>query len=314
MEAVKDWVNEDFVGALDLKGKRFVLVGNRIAKYSVNALIAGDIEEGQKPNKTVDLIEVYALENPKTHKEDQSVKGVPAWNRYTRQELETRFAEIGYRSAQREYFHKAITEGKVFRNEWFRFAKVPPMASMYHVTYNDPSFKDTKRNDYKAIVWVAKLAGKIYIVDCWVRQASQDAMVKAHFDMAQRHDPNHELPVRHYYESNFIQDMHQRAYEAERVARSYELYIRGDDRSKPNKVERITQSALLFEQDHVIINEKLRDSPDWITLQDQFTAFPSGHDDGPDAFESAVHMVNAFARSEVPPVFAGVRRSKLNRL
>ncbi len=306
-----DWVNEDFVGTLALAAKRFMLVGNRIAKYSVNARIAGDVEEGDKPKKSVHLIQVFALENPKTHAEDQSHTGVPAWKeRYTRQQLETRFNEIGYRSAQREYFHKAIVEGKVFKSEWFRYVKLPALTALpYHATYNDPSFKDTKRNDYKAIVWLAKLGGKVFIVDCWVRQASQKSMVRAHFDMAMALDPHHELNVSHWFEANFIQDIHLDAYEEARVELSYDLFIRKDERAKPNKVERITNLALPFERDVIQVNAALRNKPDWITLREQFEAFPSGHDDGPDAVEGGYHKLNLMARLDTPPLYGAPRRN-----
>ena len=44
-------------------------------------------------------------------------------------------------------------------------------------------------------------------------------------------------------------------------------------------------------------NEAERASPDMQTLVSQFLAFPFGHDDGPDAVEGAVYMLQGLDRS-----------------
>jgi hypothetical protein len=36
----------------------------------------------------------------------------------------------------------------------------------------------------------------------------------------------------------------------------------------------------------------MQKNPDMITLRDQFLAFPNGHDDGPDAVEGGIYMLN----------------------
>lgn len=305
-EAV-DWVLGDLYGAMAIKGSRFLAVGNRIHAKGILAHICGDVDEGQPVKEGVQRLRVYALENPKTHKEDQSERGVPAWKeRYSRAELETKFQRMGYRVAQREYFHTHIVEGTIFKNEWIQYDDLPKQFD-YVVTYNDPSFKDTKRNDFKAIVTVGKLGLKYYLIDVWVRQATTDAMCRAHYDLSERLPPD--WNVSHYFEANFIQDMHYQAYQKEGEKRGYLMPIRKDERKKPDKQGRIESLTVLFERDLVKISKKLKGSPDLQAFLDQLLGFPNSHDDAPDAFEGAVWLLNQKTKLAVPMTFGGSRRN-----
>lgn len=306
-----DWVREDLLGCFDLKGGRMVIAGNRIHKYSILSHIVGDVEDDDPVNPAIWHSKVFALENPKTHREDQSEKGVPAWKEfYTRQDVEDRMEKMGYRASQREFFHKHIIEGRVFKNEWLVFHDLPALPTyIYIVAYTDPSFKDTKKNDYKAIVCVGK-SGKFYdLIDVWVAQTNSDAMVVAHYDMHERLLEDKATNPLHYLEANFIQDVHLDTYVEESTKRGYMLAIRADDRKKPDKFGRIENLTPLFERGLIRINAKLRKNPHFITFKDQLLGFPNAHDDAPDAFEGAVYILNQKTRTEAPATTGGHRRS-----
>lgn len=291
-EAV-DWILEDLLGCFSLKGGRFVMVGNRIHKSSILAHIVGDVEEGQKPKEHIYHSKVFALENPKTHKEDQSEKGVPAWKEhYTREDIERRMRDMGYRAAQRELFHKQIQEGTVFKREWIHWHKFRSYNQYDHIViYNDPSYKDTKKNDYKALVAIGRIGTKIRILKAWVRQATKGEMVRAHYDMYEMFQRGGAKIIYNYLEGKFIQeDIHMPEYVAESKTRGYMLPISSDNRDKPDKFARIENLTPLFERDVFEWEEDERNNKDMNVLLDQLLSFPTGHDDGPDALEGAVKV------------------------
>ncbi|WP_460912597.1 hypothetical protein [Spirosoma areae] len=308
-EAV-DWVNGDLRGCFDMTRGRFVVVGNRIHRHSILAHLVGDLEDGDPINPTVTHSKVFALENPKTHKEDQSEKGVPAWKeKFDRQKLKVEMDKFGYRLAQREFFHRHITEGRIFKTDWILYETLPKLSAYQCiVVYNDPSYKDTKRNDFKAIVAVGKIGRYYDLLKCWVAQATTEAMVRAHYDIQQWLTDGGYDNAYHFMEANFMQDMHLKTYQDESEKRGWMLSIRSDDRKKPDKYGRIEQLTPLFEQGLVRINANLKQDPHYRNFLDQLLGFPNAHDDAPDSFEGAVWKLNRLIAVSVPITVGGQRR------
>ncbi|TKT89481.1 hypothetical protein [Dyadobacter frigoris] len=309
-EAV-DWVLEDLMGCFDPKnGGRFIIAGNRIHKKSSLAYLVGDVEDDDPVKEYICHIKVFALENPKTHKMDQSVDGVPAWKeRLTRAELVDRMTKMGYRASQREYFHIHLQEGDKFKAEWFIWDNMPNLSAYKQIiTYCDPSYKDTAKNDFKAIVAVGRM-GRFYdVLAVFVDQCTLTAMVQAHYDMNEELKAAGALLIYNYLETNFIQDMHLKEYVTESESRGYMLPIMGDNRKKPDKKGRIENCTPLFERGVVRFWNKLRKSRHMQNLTDQFLSFPGGHDDGPDAFEGAKEIADELNRETKPEAPEGARR------
>lgn len=304
------WLKGALLGAIAIKQRRIVMLGNRIHKRSALAKIVGDVEEDDIKNEGIYHLKVFALENPKTHKEDQSEAGAPAWKRYTRADLQKVFDQMGYVMTQREFFHRHIEQGTVFKTDWIRFEKAPKSLKEFSiiVTYNDPSFKDSKKNDYKAIVAVGKQGRKWWLLDCWVRQATRKAMVQAHYDMGKRLEDLKAPRLLHYIEANFTQDQLIEDYVNESAERGYMLPIKQDLRQKPNKLGRIENMMVYWERDLVVVSDELQNKRDWQNFKDQMVAFPQGHDDAPDAFEGAIYKVNEHVRVESPMSLGSKRR------
>lgn len=308
-EAV-DWIIEDLYGACAIQGARLIVAGNRIHKHGILAHVVGDTEPDAPKREGITHIKVYALEDKRHQK---AMNGQPAWKeRYTRDHITNRMQVMGTRSALREYFHEHIEEGSVFRHEWIQWGKVPRLRDLEAIeVYTDPSFKDTKDNDYKAIVAVGKAKGRFYILRAWVRQASVSAMVKVKYDF---HSQFGEA-ARYRMEANFIQDLLLRDFDTEAETAGYHLPLRPDKRDKPDKFTRIENLSPLFERGFVIFNEDERSSPDMQTLIDQVLAFPTGHDDGPDAIEGAVYYLNRQdARAGSEPRMGKMRQNRSRKM
>ena len=309
------WIKSALIGTISIKGdRRIIMVGNRIHKESILAHYVGDVHEGDPVRPGINQIKVFALENPRTHKEDQSENGKPAWKeRYSRRDLETVFEDMGYAMAQREFFHRLIEEGTKFKSEWLVYDKIPALKAFQSiVTYCDPSFKEAVTNDFKAIVCVGYLQPKWYILDCWVRQASRSAMVSAHYDMAERLEGKAKI-VSHHIEANFTQDMMIQDYVLESTERRYMLPINEDLRAKPKKEGRIESLTVYFEKGLIIINDELIHDKtkfqDWQAFKDQLIGFPDApHDDAPDAFEGAMFKIREAHSRDTNPIGLGGKR------
>lgn len=289
-----DWVMEDLYGALSINGARLVVAGNRIHQKSILAHLVGDVEPTDPIRKGITHIKVYAFET-KTHKKADPSTGVPAWKeRYTAKALQEKMERMGYRSSRREFFHEHIEEGLVFQNEWIHW-RTPLRIEQYTdiEVYCDPSFKNTKASDYKAIVVVGKAGLRIDVLRAWVRQASITSMIDVFYDLYEWL----ESKARYSIEANFLQDLLLYEFNSVGEARGYSLPIRADKRSKPDKYTRIENLSPLFERGLISFSEQERSSPDMQTLVQQLLAFPFGHDDAPDALEGAVFMLQRSNRS-----------------
>ncbi len=293
-----NWVLGDFFGAMSIKGARMVIAGNRIHKKSILAHLVGDVEPEDPVKDGIYHLKVFALEDPRTRKKD--LNGRPAWKeRYTGKMIRDKMKKLGRRNSLREFFHEHIEEGHIFKHDWIVWSKLPPLKEADAiVTYNDPSFKDTKKNDFKAILLLARNGRFTDVYRAWVRQETTGAMVRGHYRIAEEIG---DLNARHYMEANFIQDSHIEHYQQEGENKGWQLPLRADRRKKPDKTGRIENLSPLFEQRLVRFNIEEKHSPDMQELVAQFLGFPYVHDDGPDAFEGGNHYLNKLKKGKRKP-------------
>lgn len=303
-EAV-DWVLGDLYFAMAHKKSRFLIVGNRTHKKSILAKIVGDVEPDDPKREGIYHLKVYALENPKTHKMD--LEGTPAWKEnYTREDILKKMQRGGMRLGLREFFHQHIVIGRVFREEHLPWAKLFEINEYEQlITYCDPSYKDTKKNDFKAIVLVGRKERYFDIIKGFCRQCATPEMARGHYNIAELIPSN--KVCKHYMEANFIQDMMLEQYYIEGDERGYYMPIRGDRRPKPEKTARIEALTAFSEKCLIRFNQLEKQNPDMIEIRNQFLGFPdASHDDGPDAVEGAISKLNKkIAKSTRPPAQSG---------
>jgi len=289
---IVDWVLGDFYGAMPNTGSRLIIAGNRIHRASILAKLVGDVEPDDPKRQGITHIKVYALENNR-HNKDLSTSAKPAWKeRYTREMILKKMTRMGWRLGLREFFHQHMVIGRIFQEDDLIWAQLPDLATYDKlVTYNDPSFKGTKKNDYKSIVLVGRIGRYFDVIDVFCRQCTTGEMVRGHYNIADKLPQN--VNCRHYMEANFIQDTLIEEYYKEGDKRGYYLPIRGDRRKKPDKEGRIENLSPLTEQHILRFNMELKQEPDMQVLREQFLSFPDGdHDDGPDSVEGAHFMLN----------------------
>lgn len=295
-----DWCLGEFLGCLQIESKTFIFANNRVAKNGLTAHMVGDVEEGDAKREGMNHLKVFATEHPHTH-EMLSIDdgGVPAWKeRFTIAQLSQRFSEMGYRNTQRQMYHRHIEDGNIFAPEDLPWHDLPTLDQYEQLlTYCDPSWKDSKKSDFKAIVLLGQIGRYTDVIDCWVRQDSRSNMVKAQYDMHEYVEEEFKRLVgikgsnckvrrcKHYMEANMLQDLLLDEYYLEGDNRGYYLPIFKDERQKPDKFGRIEDLQPRMSRGLIRFNAEKRKSPDMRNLRDQFLAFPNGHDDGPDALE-----------------------------
>ncbi|MFI5218251.1 MAG: phage terminase large subunit [Bacteroidia bacterium] len=289
-----DWILEALFNTMDMGRGRFVLVGNRIHKNSVLANFAK--VPGVK-HSTVNALDV---------------KGKPSWHeKYSNEDIQQVVETIGERRAQKEFFNNPITDGSVFKLKDIRFKETEPLKNYrYIVCYTDPSFKSGAKSDYKATVLIGKNSiGEYHLLKAFVAQTTVKEMVQWHYTIHQTYSPH--CSIYYYMESNFIQDM--LFDEFTKMGEEYgtQIPIKGDARNKPDKFQRIENLQPLFERGIFYFNEAEKNDTGTKRLIEQLLMFEKGsryHDDGPDAIEGAVWMLNFKTRVDLPLII-GMRNT-----
>lgn len=295
---VTDWVKEALFGALDGGRGKFVIVGNLISKNSVLNNIS------KTPGVYVSRVD--ALDR----------NGNPVWKgRWTKEELDKAAEFMGYRAFQKEFMNNPITEGAIFKNDWIQWKKMLPLKKYDSlVAYCDPSFKSSVKNDYKAIKVWGKTGTELHNLFAFVRQTTVGEMVRWFYDLHEKVNDAGAI-CDYYIEANFLQDILLDEFETEGNIRGYQLPISADKRGKKNKHQRIESISPLWERGFVFYNEELKEDKDMQTGLDQLLAFEQGsraHNDGPDADEGAIWILQRRTRQESFMPSYGKRRTSAN--
>jgi hypothetical protein len=303
---VVEWIFGAFYGCLDIRQSRMLMSGNRIHPKGILAHVVGDVEEGDPKREGLYHSKIFATTNGE-------LTGDPTWwQKYTPEALHKRFKRMGDFLALKEFFHKYQIKGKIFKQEWVHWDKVPRMKEMDAiVAYFDPSYKNTTNADTKAWrVW-GKKGIKKYLYKSFVRVCSITDAVKWAYDYYETIPED--VIVHFYMEDVFLQDEFFDDFETEGELRGYYLPVIGDKRNKPEKFARISTMTADYQRDNAIWDEKERKNPDAQTGYLQLMGFEKGSsikDDAPDADESAWHLLNKMTRQEKFPGMLGKRVNK----
>lgn len=210
----------------------------------------------------------------------------------TKEAIERVLKAISYASAQKEYFNNPITEGTVFKG--INYATMRSLNEYsFLVCYTDPSYKSGPKNDYKATVLVGMYRDEFHVIKAFCQQTTTADMIDWHYQIMDFVGPH----VCYYYiEQVLLQDIFFDEFTKQGIARQRRVPIMGDIRAKGDKFQRI-ESTLepLNRLGKLYFNEEEQANPHMKALAEQFMTFGPGsraHDDGPDAVESAIWILN----------------------
>ncbi|TAN18819.1 MAG: hypothetical protein EPN37_04465 [Chitinophagaceae bacterium] len=291
-----NWVEQALIGTRSVSNPMLIIFcGNIIAKHCC-------ITEAIKKADHVDVINI------------RGTNGKSSWpEKNTEAQIDRVLSKISYLSAQKEYFNNPVDEGSVFKEMAY---KGLPALNEYQflVCYTDPSFKDSKKNDFKATVLIGRWHDEFHVIKCFLDQTSTANMVEWHYYIMDF--VGDKVPVYYYMEKVFIQDILMDEFNKIGKQKGRIIPIKGDERAKPDKFTRI-ESLLepLNRNGNFFLNDAEKDNPNMQRLEDQFKALAPGsraHDDGPDAVEGAVWIINNKIR-EMQPIILGKRKHSLKR-
>lgn len=220
-------------------------------------------------------------------------KGKSTWPQKNSEEnIDRTLKLISYAAAQGEYFNNPIKKGTVFQQ--LNYKKLLPFKSYrYLVIYGDPSYKNTKHSDFKAVIMAGLYRDEVHILKVYCAQSSTAQMLDFYYQCLQ--EVGGVVPVYCYIEWPFIDDSFKVQLKEADARHKITLPLKADERKKPEKFSRI-ESLLepLNRNEKLWFNANLTDSQHMKAGETQFlclSANSRAHDDFPDAVEGCVYIL-----------------------
>lgn len=208
---------------------------------------------------------------------------------------------ISTRSAQQEYYNNPLSEGTIFKE--MRWGKVPPLTRfMFLLNYGDPapSNKTSKKGiiPNKAMFLCGIHESSLYVITGFLDAVTNPAYVDWYYLIKEY--VSDKTQVYNYIENNSLQDPFYEQVFIPLFAQAAKtkgviIPISTDERKKPDKFSRIEGNLEpLNRAGRLILNEREKDNPHMIRLEEQFKLVAPGLPapaDGPDAVEGAFFIL-----------------------
>ena len=265
-------------------------------------IIAEDccIVRAQEHANHTDIINIRMVDiNRPAGKEDYEA-GTSVWPQKNSEEhIDTVLAPISMRAALGEYFNTPTSEGGTFGD--IAWGKCPPLSQFpFLMAYADPatSNRTKKTSCTKALVLLGFAAGKFYVINCRIDNATTDTFVQWFYELDDYTAGRSQ--VYYYIENNSLQNPFFEQVLLPRFTErgrkdGHRIGVVGDTRNKGDKFSRI-EGALepLVRSGQLVFNAAEATNPHMRRLQEQFRMVNprlSAPCDGPDAVEGAVFLI-----------------------
>jgi hypothetical protein len=219
--------------------------------------------------------------------------GVSRWNKNSEEQIDWLLSKMSWASSQKEYFNNPILEGSTFKN--MRWDVIPPLNKFpFLIKYGDPapSNSENKKSSHKANFLLGMLDGVLYVITGYLEQTTNANFVGWYWDLEEF--TKGKCQTYNYIENNSLQDpFYQQVFlplfEATGKEKEKHIYPTPDGRKKPDKYTRIEGNLEpLHRLGKLILNEKERNNPHMMRLEEQFEAVEptlAANVDGVDAVE-----------------------------
>lgn len=312
VDKLVNWIIRSLIPTMDKGQGRVIQANNLIHEKSVTAKLAEKWKEAEQKMKALQKklgrrlqgaaeIEYFVMDVP-----IKDAHGNPNWpGKYTPDDILQIEIDAGYAAFESEYMNNPITEGKHFLPEWWRWEKLPPVGNVSNlVAYLDGGFKNTGTSDNKSLNLVGLVGGQYRLYKTYCSPASRMEMVEWHYDLyAWLQERN--AQAMWYMEEVFLLDLLYEDFAAAAKVKGFPIPLIGDTRKKPDKDLRIKSMQGIFQRGNVLLNKAEQSNPHMKNLITQFEAFDppkKTKKDGPDAFEGAVHLLNASVYTSQPAI------------
>lgn len=214
--------------------------------------------------------------------------GKSTWpQKNTEEAIDIALRFLSFAAIQAEYYNKPSTEGRVFKE--LTYGKMRPLREYkFLVSYTDPSYKST--GDFKATVLIGRWKDEYHVIRVFCKQTTTAEMLDWQYEILDF--VNDQVPVYFYIEWPWIDDLFKLEIKEANKRHGKALYLKPDDRKKPEKKHRIEAGLEpLNRNKKLIFNEKEKGTEHMKNMEGQFLALsPKSRtpDDGPDAVEGGV--------------------------
>lgn len=219
------------------------------------------------------------------------------------QSMRLRDVTIGSRRFEAEMQGNPVEEGLIFKPDWKRTYRMDDVVGEDRriklkriVGYIDQALGTGKTSAFKALIIVGADGQNYYILDCWLRQASQTALMDATYHLYTRWAGFglNRFPI----DNNFHQYtlVTQRDWTAAAKQRGYPIPLvpKEDNLSKEIRIEGI---APLMETGVILWPDRFHE--DLVTLWDQLMGYPDlPFKDGPDALAGCIIDLQSSAMAD----------------
>jgi len=272
-----DWIEGAAIGTRSIsKSTLVIFCGNIIAKDCC-------VVRAQEFADHVDIINI---------RDDDGKSTWPQKN--SEDHIDRVLSQKSYKAQQQEYFNNPITKGTIFDAMHYKRMGIVKNYK-FLVCYIDFSYKDSKKNDYKAAVLMGKKESEYHILKAHMLQGSTSKFAEGLVEIEKW--VNGQTSIFWTAEENFLQDIIRNEVQSTLKKLHSAIIITPDTRTKADKLTRI-ESALepLNRTGRLFLNEAQKTDPHMKLLDNQFTSLSYGntrvHDDGPDASEGAKFIID----------------------
>jgi len=273
------WIEKDLLPTMDGTTRRYLHPNNDFAPRTIQNRL-----ETLHPKWHVDLVKAY-----------DKLTYEPRWkSKYHKDYYRELEDEIGTIAAHEEYLHEAITQGKIFTNELFVFAKAPRIDHMKVLTGHwDPAYSGN--NDYNAVkVW--GLHGiNFWHMKAFCKQCKMEDAVRFMYEYEKTLPKNVIIIWR--VEAQFWNEPLKQAIARVRQEYNKWLNISIVDRSRQSKYPRLLSMHPYYQSERIYYNKNEEANPSMQEGIRQTKGIEPGystHDDGPDADEQAIDYLAQF--------------------
>ena len=294
------WLKRAVIGSMG-KGYTFIMVGNLFHPKSVlSQFIAEKDENGEK----LYVSRVYRAWLD-FGKPDQR----PLWPAlWPAERLEKKRGQMGTVDFNAEMMNLTGAENSPFREIWFKYFERIDVVDMpqYVATFVDPSAKSGENNDYKAVITVG-LQRETMLFRClhaWIRHATIGEMFEASYHQVDHYGGSIGI------EENMLEDFLHEAISnyALKVGRYLPWQAM---RHTTNKEGRIIGTLSYLVEHGKLLFEKGHSDQDLLVEQMVYILNKNVNDDGPDALEGAVSMLQGGTFG--PPEYQSVTKRRFQK-
>lgn len=292
------WIERSLLPTMDGDIRRFLYANNRFAPRMIQTVL-----QELHPKWKVHHIKAY-----------DPVSYAPTWHqKYTADYWREMEEDLGVLACKAEYNQEPHVEGKIFKDEYLIWDKIPRLDHYDNViAYWDVAYSGN--NDYNAIrVW-GKKGNKYYLIRSFVRQCKMYDAIDWAFYFTEQLPASVNIPI--YYESQFWNEALEMVYsEVKEKHGGIDIPLIIDEDRKGNKYARILTMLPYYQQGRIIYNIKEKATNDSQEGLGQLKGIEPGyntHDDSPDADHGAIKKLNEF-NFEADEVVTGDERRDCER-